>query len=656
MCGITGFWSSRLEPRDRLEQRARSMARAVAHRGPDGEGIWIDADAGLALAHRRLAIIDLSDAGAQPMASASGRFLITFNGEIYNYGALRKELVSEGRAPSWRGGSDTEVLLAAIEAWGVEATLLRCDGMFAFALWDKLERRLVLARDRFGEKPLYYGLIRGILIFGSELRALAAAVPLSQADIDPQAVDLLIRTLCIPAPLSIFRGIQKLSPGQWLSISSEDLKAQRLPEPQTWWCARATALAAAARPFVGTETEAVDRLAELVVRSAQSRLISDVPVGAMLSGGVDSTAVCGAAQAASRHPLKTYTIGFDDLAHDESPYAEAVAQALGTDHTTIQIGPDEARAAILDMAGVYDEPFADSSGIVTSLICRALRRSVTVALTGDAGDELFGGYVRYRQGPKLWAGLGRTPMGVRAIAAGVIRVIGSGRVANTAAAIIGARGEQAGRISKALRLIECRSPDELYARVVANWPLEERLARGATPQILADLPGKETLSFTRRMMLADTLGYLHNDVLAKVDRAAMSTSLETRVPLLEPEIFAFAWSLPERFLIQGHRGKMPLRRLAERFVPASLLDRPKQGFSVPLASWLRGPLKEWADDLLSVDRLTAAGLVEVRPIVAAWRAHRTGSADCAHQIWPVLMLEAWRDAWTSLSTPLEEAA
>jgi asparagine synthase (glutamine-hydrolysing) len=627
------------------------MADAIAHRGPDGSGFWFDEELGLCLGHRRLSVIDLSPAGAQPMASVSGRFILTFNGEIYNFQELRKVVDADVPGMVWRSRSDTEVLLAAIEIWGIEAALARLEGMFAIAVWDRVQRRLTLARDRFGEKPLYYTFRAGRLFFGSELRALAAATPLNQGDVAPQAIDRLVRSLCVPAPLTIFSDVYKLAPGTMLSIKSEHLQAKKLPEAAPWWSAEASALAARRQTFRGSETEAVEELTRLLGETIRTRLISDVPVGLMLSGGIDSTVVCGLAQAIGARDLRAFTIGFGDRNYDESHNAIAIARALGANHTTIQLGTEDIAAIVPQMAYVYDEPFADSSSLATTLVSRSLREHVTVALSGDGGDELFGGYIRYLRGPRLWSWLSHVPRPLKAAIAMGIEHIGPSRLATGIAKVLNSGGESSGRIDKALRVFNSRSRSEFYCRLIENWPLETPLTRGVHPFARIAPIENPHLSHARQMMLADTLGYLPDDILTKVDRAAMSTSLETRAPFLDSEIYAFAWSLPDEFLFKGAQGKSVLRQVAGRLVPSHLTRGVKRGFAVPLGSWLRGPLKDWASDLLSVDRLTTAGHFHAATIESSWKEHRSGAADHSQRLWPVLMFESWRDAWASKSLP-----
>ncbi len=644
MCGIAGIWAGGPLTNGTPAQFAVRMEQAIRHRGPDGSGVWSDDEIGIALSHRRLAIIDLSEAGAQPMTSRSGRYVISYNGEIYNFRELRKTLVASGWPDQWRGTSDTEVLLAAIEFWGLEDTLPRLDGMFAIALWDRHERRLRLARDRFGEKPLYYGFAGRSLLFGSELAALAAGTPDGLGALDPRAIHELTHSFCIPAPLSIYRNIAKLPPATSITIGLEDVRARTLPLPRPYWSARDTALTAATTPFTGSPEEANAHLLDLLESSIRLRMVADVPVGAMLSSGIDSSVICALAQHATSTPLRTFTVGTDDPAFDETSSAASIARALGTEHTTIHIGADEALHAVPDMAQTYDEPFADSSQILTTLLARALRREVTVALSGDGGDELFGGYVRYVSAPKLWGRLSALPLPVRQAVAGVVRGLGQERLAASFARLTGVRGEGAGRINKALGLLDSVGEADLYARLLDVWPSRMRGTGNVAP-----LPHMDAMSFARRMMLADTVGYLPSDVLVKVDRAAMATALETRVPFLSPDLFAFAWSLPDGFLIKGNKGKQPLRRVAERYIPPALLDRPKGGFAAPIGTWLRGPLRDWAEDLLCDEQVSGHGVLDATIIQKSWSRHIAGKSDESARLWPILMFEAWRRAQTGIS-------
>jgi len=638
MCGIAGIWDPGARAADKLFATATAMQNALVHRGPDAAGVWTDAAAGLALAHRRLSILDLSEAGAQPMLSVSQRYALTYNGEIYNFETVRSWLQAAGWNAPWRGHSDTEVLLAAIEHWGLQGALDRIDGMFAFAIWDRKLRQLTLVRDAFGEKPLYYGLCGGRLLFGSELSSLAAAAPQGLGDYDPQAVAVLLRSMCIPAPLTIYRTISKLPPSQHLVISERDVASRTLPAPVSYWSASSAARAAAAKGFDGSREQADEHLAKLLEASVRDRLMADVPVGAMLSGGIDSSVICAFAQSLSKGPLRTFTIGFGDPAYDESSIAAEVACHLGTDHTTVRIGDDQVLAIVPDMHRVYDEPFADSSQLNTAVLSQALRREVTVALSGDAGDELFGGYVRYRSAPAIWSRLRKVPLPFREAGASALRRLGPDRIAALLASLKGAGGESAGRLWKGLALVGSRSDSDMYRRLLSVWGEAQPPGDAGS---LATLFEDPDLSFARRMMLSDTIGYLPSDILTKVDRAAMWTSLETRIPFLNREIFEFAWSLPDEFLFDNNRGKLPLRRIAARFLPEEVLDRPKRGFAAPLGAWLRGPLREWADDLLRNEQASSWGMMDPDAIQQAWQVHQAGKWDQSSRLWPVLMFESW---------------
>lgn len=639
MCGIAGLWADAPLNGTTPAAVATRMERAIRHRGPDGSGVWSDEEAGIALSHRRLAIIDLSAGGHQPMESVSGRYVITYNGEIYNYRELREALLAEGWPDQWRGSSDTEVLLAAIEQWGLAATLARIDGMFAIGLWDRQKQTLTLAVDRFGEKPIYYGFVGRSFVFGSELSALATAAPDGLGEYDPRAIDHLLRASCIPAPLSIYRAVAKLPAAHVLELDRRHLHNRAMPGAEPYWQAFEAARAAAATPFQGSREEATQQLEALLGKSIKRRMIADVPVGAMLSSGIDSTTVCALAQRASPRALRTFTIGVDDPAYNEAPIAAEIARALGTNHNTIHVTAQDALRVVPEMASVYDEPFADSSQVITTVLARALRQEVTVALSGDAGDELFGGYVRYREAPRLWSRLAGTPLPLRRSAARFVRSVGQDRLSGWLGRLRGARGEAAGRIHKAMGLLDSQSDIDLYRRLLSAWPewtrrIESELA----------VPGADAFSFARRMMIADTAGYMASDILPKVDRASMSTALEVRVPFLEPALFDFAWSLPDSFLFDQNRGKMPLRHLAERHVPAALLNRPKRGFAPPIGAWLRGPLKDWAAALIESETVSEQGVLDGALIRRAWQSHLSGRSDESPRLWPVLMFESWRTA------------
>jgi len=645
MCGIAGFMAATTQCNaEGLLASGRAMADAIKHRGPDNGDVWVDVDKGVALAHRRLSILDLSPAGHQPMQSACGRYVLVYNGEIYNWQELRSELATTGHAPAWRGHSDTEILLAGTVAWGLEATLQRARGMFALAIWDRSEKTLTLARDRIGEKPLYYGRVGGALAFGSELKALRA-LPDSRFDVDPAALALMLRYGYVPAPHSIYRGIFKLMPGTLLRVSTNG----DFGEPEQWWSFVTLAQKAAASRYPFSDSEAIDRL-ELVLGAAiGEQMVADVPLGALLSGGIDSSTVVALMQARSTRPVRTFTIGFSEGDYDEAAHAKAVARHLGTEHTELHVSPAQARDIIPRLPDIYDEPFADASQIPTALVCALTRQHVSVCLSGDGGDELFAGYNRYFWASSLWRRLERlTPWARRAFASGLSTV--PVNTWNGAFCAIQPLLPNRLRISnfgdklhKLAEVMKVKSKEALYLELVSQW-------RGALP--LRDI--SESLSlvsnpgrwpafpcFAERMMAVDTLTYLPDDILVKVDRAAMAASLETRVPFLDSRVIDFAWHLPYGQKQRDGQGKWLLRQLLYRHVPRALLDRPKQGFGVPIEHWLRGPLRDWAEDLLSPEALSAEGLLDVGMVRAMWERHLSGR-NVQYALWNVLMFQAWR--------------
>ena len=621
------------------------MVDALLHRGPDGGGSWADPDAGIALGHRRLAIVDLSPEGRQPMPSPSGRWVVTFNGEIYNHRALRAALTAEG-APV-RGASDTAVLLAAVDAWGVERALPRLAGMFALALWDRAERTLHLVRDRVGEKPLYYGVIGGALVFGSELKALRRA-PGWTGTVDRAALVRYMQLGYVPAPSSIYVGVHKLPAGCRAVARAAEPGAV---EVTAYWSAAAAAAAGRARPDPGDATEVAERLDTLLRDVVRDEMVADVPLGAFLSGGVDSSLVAALMQAQSTRPVRTFTIGFADRRFDEAPHALAVARHLGTDHTAHVVTPAELLRVVPRLPTLFDEPFADSSQVPTHLLAGVARRAVTVSLSGDGGDEVFGGYNRHLWGARLWRGLTRVPRPARRLAAGAVAAVpprGYDALYDVVEGVlprrlrVGAPGPGA-RLHKLAGLLTADGPHELYERLTSQWADPTALVLGApdpAPVSLRDDDGAG-LDPVARMMLADLQRYLPDDVLVKVDRAAMGVSLETRAPLLDHRVVEFAWGLPVDLKVRDGEGKWILRRVLDRYVPRRLIERPKAGFAVPLAAWLRGPLAEWAADLLDPARLRADGYLDPRPVCARWVEHRRGARDWDGPLWTVLMFQAW---------------
>jgi asparagine synthase (glutamine-hydrolysing) len=647
MCGIAGLIQSEGGSAEALESLARGMAGRLTHRGPDDEGIWVDPRAGVALGFRRLSILDLSPQGHQPMVSADGRSVIAFNGEIYNFAALRTELEAQGMAPGWRGHSDTEVLLAAVCAWGFAATLERLVGMFAVALWDREARVLRLARDRMGEKPLYYGWAGRTFLFASELKAFHAH-PDFRPEIDRAALALYMRYACVPTPLSIYRNVFKLLPACRLDLTERDISEQRPPQPEPYW--RLPVHRAAQRSAL-TEPDALERLDRLLRDAVAGQMVADVPLGAFLSGGIDSSTVVALMQAQSTRPVRTFSIGFLDSSYNEAEHAGAVAAHLGTEHTELYVRPAEARSVIPGLPRIYDEPFGDSSQIPTYLVAKLARQHVTVSLSGDGGDELFGGYNRYVWSEMLWRRLRWIPRGARGAVARGISTIGPGTWDRAFDAVVrflppAFRYRSAGdKLHKLAGLLDFDSVTELYARLVSLWRVPGLvLDAGKLPATGWVADDGDEGSIAERMMLLDMRGYLPDDILVKVDRAAMAVSLETRVPLLDHRVVEFALQLPLALKMERGRGKLILRKLLARYVPPALTERAKMGFSVPLDDWLRGPLREWAEGLLDARRLAREGFLDPAPVRARWEEHLSGARNWQHSLWVVLMYQSWLEA------------
>jgi asparagine synthase (glutamine-hydrolysing) len=652
MCGIAGFWGLPGEEAA-LHARAARMAATLVHRGPDDDGSFADAGAGVGFGFRRLAILDLSPAGHQPMRSASGRYTVVFNGEIYDFAALRTEL--EARGQRFRGHSDTEVLLAAVEEWGLRAALGRLAGMFAFALWDARERTLSLVRDRVGIKPLYHGWTPdGTFLFASELKALRAH-PAFVPEVDRGALALLLRLMHVPAPHTIYRGVRQLRPGHLLTLRSPREADAALT---CWWSAREVAERGQAEPFAGSEAEAVEALEARLREAVRAHRVADVPIGAFLSGGIDSSSVVALMQAQSSRPVRTFSIGFREPGYDEAGWARGVARQLGTEHTELYVTPDEARAVIPKLPEIHDEPFADASAIPTWLVSQLARRDVTVSLSGDGGDELFGGYDRYVLAHPLWQRLRWLPGGLRRGLAAAIRALppdwwsaALGPALRLAGQ--GGRAPRAGqRLHRGAALLGERTPEGLYRRLVSHWqePSEVVLGLDAEPRTaLSDpsaWPSERALpDFRQRMMLVDLGSYLPDDVLTKVDRASMAVGLEARVPLLDHRLVELAWRMPLRFTFGPGGGKRLLRQVLERHVPRPLIDRPKMGFGVPIDAWLRGPLREWAEALLEEGRLRREGFLRPAPVRRMWAEHLSERRDWQYPLWDVLTFQAWAEHW-----------
>ena len=633
MCGIAGFLDlKRQTDAQSLASQAEAMGGAQIHRGPDSGGVWIDEAAGIALSFRRLAIIDLSPAGDQPMVSASGRYVLIFNGEIYNFKELRADLEAAGHR--FRGDSDTEAMLEGFAAWGIKATVTRLIGMFAFALWDREERRLWLGRDRLGIKPLYYGERDGLFLFGSELKALRAKDGWTPR-IDRDALAAFTRFNHVPTPLSIYEGIRKLAPATLLSY-----RPGEAPALIRYWDMES--VATQTRRDIPDE-EAISEAETLLTDAVSRRMIADVPLGALLSGGIDSATVVALMQKSSTQPVRTFTIGFAEGGFDEAAHARAVADHLGTDHTEIAMSPDHARTVIPRLADWYDEPFADSSALPTRLVCELAQRDVTVALSGDGGDETFLGYNRYRAADALWQRMQRTPAPLRDLASRVLGGVPTGVWDGMARLLPQARlpslaGDKAHKLAESLRQADA---DGIYWNLVSHWK---------TP-IVQDGRHDDRLSsdaitdFGERMAYYDAMSYLPDDILAKVDRASMSVSLEARVPLIDHRLLEFAWSLPKRLRLRDGQSKWLLRQVLYRHVPSSIVDRPKSGFAVPISAWLRGPLREWAENLLDEQRLREEGWFDPAPVRRAWAAHLAGRGNHWEALWGVCVAQAWRERW-----------
>jgi len=641
MCGLAGVLEARST--SGLGDLARSMAEALVHRGPDDGDIWCDSGAGIALAHRRLSILDLTPTGHQPMISPSGRYVLAFNGEIYNHADIRHELNLRG-SQAWRGRSDTETLLAACEAFGVRGALTRSVGMFAVALWDRTERALFLARDRIGEKPLYWGRMPGGVAFASELKALRRVPGLDFA-VDRNALALYMRHNYVPTPFSIYRGIRKLHPGELLRIAGPDQAATS----ERFWSAKELVAQGLAQPLACDAEEARDQVEHALRRSIKEQMIADVPLGAFLSGGVDSSLVVALMQAQSTRPVKTFTIGFDEPEFNEATHAKAVATHLGTDHTELYVTPAEAQAVIPRLPSIYDEPFADSSQIPTLLVSQLARREVTVSLSGDAGDELFGGYNRYVLTRQLARRLRWIPTGFRRRLGRAIRrvpVTAWDRLGRSLGGVLPGKfrhvqyGDKAHKLANVLHL---DAPQDLYMRFLSHWDEPREVVIGADDDfttLAATTPPLHS-HVENEMMYFDLVNYLPDDILVKVDRAAMSVSLETRVPFLDHRLVELAWRVPLEWKIRGGEGKWLLRQILYRYVPRELIERPKTGFGVPIAAWLRGPLSDWAESLIDPARLRREGYLDPGVIVSKWGEHKAGTRNWAYHLWDVLMFQSW---------------
>ena len=646
MCGLTGCWMKKADAS--LHASVEKMSQMLNHRGPDAGAVWVDEREGIGLGHRRLKVIDLSENGAQPMHSACNRYVLVFNGEIYNHHTIHADLEKCELAPNWRGHSDTEILLAGFVAWGVTATLQRAVGMFSFALWDKKKRRLTLGRDRFGEKPLYYGWLgRGNdqkFVFGSELKALRA-FPGFDNSVNRDALALYFQFSAVPSPHSIFQDIFKLEPGHTLILQSEGFNHRAIKIEPYWQLT--DVIDRGASSMIRDETEAIEMLDSVLRESIEQQSVADVPLGAFLSGGIDSSLITALMQDQSNRPIQTFTVGFDETAFDESPYALAVAQHLGTDHHELRVTSGDALNIIPNLPELYDEPFADSSQIPTYFMCQAARKKVTVALSGDAGDELFGGYNRYFWGRRIWNKFAWLPPGSR-------RLLGRGiswLSVDTWDAMnhilpnryrINNLGNKAYKMSYRLEKVE--NLDDLYRSLVMLWPEGKDIVKHSnklSTKVDNTNIVENIVEAEQRMMLWDSLTYLPDDILTKVDRAAMGVSLETRIPFLDHRIAELAWRMPLHMKIRDGKGKWALRQILNKYVPSDLIERPKKGFAIPLGQWLRGPLRDWAEDLINEERLKSEGYLNSKLIRETWQQHLSNRYNWPQELWSVLMFQAW---------------
>jgi len=659
MCGFAGV---RYDGRVNKEWLCAMISR-IRHRGPDDHGVWFDKDAGISLGHNRLFVLDPSPAGHQPMVSASGRYVIVLNGEIYNHASLRSVMEEGGIAPPWRGHSDTETLLAGVDAWGIEAAIEKTVGMFAFAIWDQKEGLLTLARDRLGEKPLYYGWNRGVFLFASELKALLAYPGFDQ-EINRNALALFLRHGYIPAPYSIYRGIFKLLPGHILMLRKEacnicpwDFDTPPLESfhagsvsLHSYWSFRGIAEKGQGQAYADTETEAACELESVLTQAVMSQQISDVPLGAFLSGGVDSSAIVALMQFHSTQPVKTFSIGFQEEDYNEAKFAKDVALHLGTDHTELYVTPEMSMAVIPRLPVIYDEPFADSSQIPTVLLSQLARQSVTVCLSGDAGDELLGGYDRYFLSRNIWEKIGWLPLtGRRALANMIMKIlpcrwdqlnslISKFHLRKTH---IKCAGDRAHKLAE---ILTAPTPEALYLDLISLWKSPCDVVCSSFESLTAVSNGSfgaDVGEFQHRMMFLDAISYLPDDILVKVDRAAMGVGLETRAPFLDHRFVEYSWRLPINLKIRNGRGKWLLRQILYKYLPREIIERPKMGFAVPIAEWLRGPLREWAESLLQETRLKQEGFLNPDPIHVKWSEHLSGQRNWQHHLWSVLMFQAW---------------
>jgi asparagine synthase (glutamine-hydrolysing) len=637
MCGFAGLLS-RSELSSDIDQVLENMGLAIEHRGPDSGGIWSDAASGIGLSHRRLSIMDVSSHGAQPMRSVSGRYIIAFNGEIYNHIDLRDKLASEQHVIQWAGHSDTETLLACFEVYGIEATLSQLHGMFAIALWDREQAQLTLMRDRLGEKPLYYGWQGEAFLFGSELRALKA-VPGFKSPVDPQALSLFLRYGYVPAPLSIYARVNKLMPGEYLQVSRRDPQ----PVSRAYWSVDEVVRNGLNAPFQGTPDEAVTALESKLKTTIGRQMLSDVPLGAFLSGGVDSSLIVALMQAQSSEKIKTFSIGFEDPRFNEAPYAKEVAQHIGTEHEELYVSAKQALDVVPMLPDIWDEPFADPSQIPTFLVSKLAKGQVTVSLSGDGGDELFCGYNRYLVAGKLWRYMKPIPSGLRAGVGRLLTAVEPGGWDSLGRWLPGSKGlgSIGDKVHKLAGVFAAQGPHDVYNNIVSNHAQAKDLLRQPVIDSRSVRQANHGLCDVQQMMAWDLKEYLPGDILTKLDRAAMAVSLEGRAPFLDHSVVEFAWSLPLAYKFREGETKWALKQVLYKYVDRALIDRPKMGFGVPLRDWLTGPLKEWAEELLGGQRLRSEGHFNVDAVQKLWQEHLGGKRNHAATLWNVLMFQAW---------------
>ncbi len=648
MCGFAGFLQKKEIDRNTISQTVRAMGKRLNHRGPDDSGIWVDPHCPFAVSHQRLSILDLSPNGHQPMLSASGRYVIAYNGEIYNFLELKKQLHKEGC--SFSGGSDTEILLAAIESWGLSSTLAKIRGMFAFALWDVRKRKLHLARDRMGEKPLYYGLLGDVFFFGSELKAFQVH-PDWQGEIDRDSLSLYVQFNYVPTPRSIYKGIYKLEAGTFIEVSLDDNEIN-VTSCTNYWSLKGIVKN---RKYMdkSRSDHAIDGLDHLISLSVEEKMLADVPVGAFLSGGVDSSIIAAHMQKCSERPISTFTIGFHEKTHNEAVYAKKVADYLGTDHTELYINPRDTLAVVDKLPQMYDEPFSDFSQIPTYLISQLAKQSVTVCLSGDGGDELFGGYGRYQLTESSWSKIRSLPFPLRAIASKILLALPNASLdvlfllSKRWFAQHGKAGAVSDKIKKVAEILDAKSREAYYQKMLSTYKQAENVVihGKSSPEYFWDDTCVDGLSFFESMMLVDQTNYLSDDILVKVDRASMAESLETRVPLLDHRIVEYAWQVPTSLKYKDQKGKWLLHQVLYKHIPRELVDRPKMGFSVPIDSWLRGELRDWAESLLNAERLASEGFFHVGTVRKKWEEHCFGKRNWKYHLWNILMFQAWYEEY-----------